>query len=199
MGLAEPQAASVGLVLMDMSLRPIAFDRGAALILDGQTRVDADRETVSLLPQDILENIRNRKPSELAAVRMTFRVGHNEYSARAYLMESQNGLFTQPIVALHIERISSATDAVAAVAAKFHLTDREQEALRGISIGLSSKELAERMNISPNTVKVFLRLIMIKMGVTSRGGIVAQILQSQSALEGTPPNEERRLEAVTGA
>jgi hypothetical protein len=38
-----------------------------------------------------------------------------------------------------------------------------------------------RMNISPNTVKVFLRLIMIKMGVTSRGAIIAQILQRQFA------------------
>jgi DNA-binding CsgD family transcriptional regulator len=32
------------------------------------------------------------------------------------------------------------------------------------------------MAISPNTVKAFLRLIMIKMGVTTRAGIVAKIL-----------------------
>jgi len=53
--------------------------------------------------------------------------------------------------------------------------------------------LAERMNISPNTVKVFVRLIMIKMGVATRGAIVAQILQDQS----TPEDREDRAFAAT--
>jgi DNA-binding CsgD family transcriptional regulator len=49
------------------------------------------------------------------------------------------------------------------------------EALIGVAMGLTSKELATRMNISPNTVKAFLRLIMIKMGVTTRAGIVGKL------------------------
>jgi len=98
-------------------------------------------------------------------------------------MESQNGHLTQPLVALHLEKVSSTSDAIYEVAAKYHLTDREQEALRGISMGLTSKEVATRMNISPNTVKAFLRLIMIKMGVTTRAGIVANLLQNRSPLE----------------
>ena len=32
------------------------------------------------------------------------------------------------------------------------------------------------MSISPNTVKAFLRVIMVKMGVTSRSGVVGKIL-----------------------
>jgi len=32
------------------------------------------------------------------------------------------------------------------------------------------------MSISPNTVKAFLRLVMFKMGVTSRCGVVGKIL-----------------------
>ena len=43
-------------------------------------------------------------------------------------------------------------------------------------LGLSSKEIASRMSISPNTVKAFLRVIMVKMGVTSRSGVVGKIL-----------------------
>ena len=42
--------------------------------------------------------------------------------------------------------------------------------------GLSSKEIANRMDVSPNTVKTFLRLIMIKMGVSSRAAIVAKVI-----------------------
>jgi len=85
------------------------------------------------------------------------------------------------LVALQDKKDSPAVDAVSDVAARYRFTEREQEALRGISMGLSSKELAERMNISPNTVKVLLRLIMVKMGVTTRGGIVATILEGAAA------------------
>jgi len=64
------------------------------------------------------------------------------------------------------------------IARKFLLTERETEALVGISMGLASKELADRMNISPNTVKAHLRLMMLKMGVRTRGEVVAKILDN---------------------
>ena len=80
------------------------------------------------------------------------------------------------MLALHIKREVSITDAVYQVGVGYNLTDREQEVLIGVSAGLTSKELAQRMNISPNTVKAFLRLIMIKMGVATRAGIVGKLL-----------------------
>jgi len=65
------------------------------------------------------------------------------------------------------------------VSQEFHLTRREREALEHLLEGLSSKEIANRMNVSPNTVKVFLRLIMVKMGVSSRSGIVVKIVTTK--------------------
>ncbi len=62
---------------------------------------------------------------------------------------------------------------------EYSLTDREKEALIGVAMGLTSKELAVRMKISPNTVKAFLRLIMVKMGATTRAGIVGRLLDSE--------------------
>jgi len=44
-----------------------------------------------------------------------------------------------------------------------------------LSEGLTSKEIAVKMNISPNTVKAFLRFIMLKLGVTTRSGILGKI------------------------
>jgi DNA-binding CsgD family transcriptional regulator len=41
---------------------------------------------------------------------------------------------------------------------------------------LTSKEIATRLEISPNTVKAFVRLVMVKMGVTTRSGIVGKLL-----------------------
>jgi len=187
----SPKAPEIGLVLLDMSFKPIACDRGAAAILNGKNGASIRSEPPSSLPKEVLDMIGSRKPNDLPSTKMTFRVGDSEYSCRTYLMEPECG--SQAMVALHLEKVSSIADAIHAVAARYRLTAREQEALRGISMGLSSKDLAERMNISPNTVKVFVRLIMIKMGVATRGAIVAQILQDQS----TPEDREDRAFAAT--
>jgi|SRR5271165_403349 len=185
---ALPKPHEQGLVLTDMSFKPIACDRGAVAILNGKNGARID----SPLRKEILDLISAKSLEDLSAEKITFRVGNSQYNCRAYLMEPENG--APAMVALHIESVSAVNDAIGAVAAKYGLTGREQEALRGISMGLSSKELAERMTISPNTVKVFLRLIMIKMGVATRGGIVAQILQTQSTLDN---REERAM--IAGA
>jgi DNA-binding CsgD family transcriptional regulator len=65
------------------------------------------------------------------------------------------------------------------VCQQFNLTQREQEVLVHLLQGIRNKEIANRMNVSPNTVRAFLRLIMIKTGVSSRSAIVGKILTIQ--------------------
>jgi DNA-binding CsgD family transcriptional regulator len=180
------KAPEVGLVLMDLSLKPIAYDRGAAAILLNKGYTSIKSESRFLLPREILETIGDSRPNDLSSVKMNFRLGNSEYNCRTYFMEPEGGL--PAMVALHLERVSSLSDAVCAVAAKYRLTEREQEALRGITRGMSTKELAESMKISPNTVKVFMRLIMIKMGVTTRGAMVAHVLQDYPTVEDREEN-----------
>jgi DNA-binding CsgD family transcriptional regulator len=65
------------------------------------------------------------------------------------------------------------------VCQQFKLTQREREVLEYLLQGMSSKVIANRMNLSPSTVKGFVRLIMIKTGVSSRSAIVAKIMMIQ--------------------
>ena len=176
----RPSTAEGGLVLLDRSLKILAYDRGATAILK-----DPNQPAVQPrgLPKEILDNIRQCKPTALSSLRIYLRIGKNEYMCRAYLLEWLNWLASQPMVAVHLAKVSTSNDAVHDATAKYQLTNREQEVLRGISLGLASKTIADRMEISPNTVKAFLRLIMIKMGVTSRAGIVATMLQNRATVD----------------
>jgi DNA-binding CsgD family transcriptional regulator len=66
--------------------------------------------------------------------------------------------------------------AVTELGEQFDLTARERETVEYLLQGLTSKEIAVRMQISPNTVKAFLRLVMVKMGVSTRSGIVGKMV-----------------------
>src|SRR5271165_6217656 len=200
--LPTPMTAEVGLVLMDLSFNLIACDRGAASILNYPHQAAAISSGAPHIPTELMDLIRNRQPSDSGPLKAHIRIGICEYVCRAYVLEGSDGVFVQqPMVALHLERDLSASDAAFEVGTRYHLTEREMEALKGILIGLGSKEVAERMNISPNTVKAFLRLIMIKMGVTTRAGIVAKVLQNRATPEegGENPAQPRprRKEATT--
>jgi DNA-binding CsgD family transcriptional regulator len=66
---------------------------------------------------------------------------------------------------------------ISEIAGRYNLSARELEAVEFLLSGLTSKEIADRMKISPNTVKATLRVVMIKMGVSTRSGIVGKIIQ----------------------
>jgi DNA-binding CsgD family transcriptional regulator len=180
--------AEVGLILMDSSLRPIAFNREAAAILNYPEPVDLEKKTALRVPDEVVANIRSQSLESLASSVTYFRAGRRQYACHAYIMKSCDESCPQPAIALLLQRNPSATEAVYEVAAEFHLTEREREALKGISMGLTIKELAKEMAISPHTVKAYLRFIMVKMGVSTRAAIVAKILEHSNGGTGkTPP------------
>jgi DNA-binding NarL/FixJ family response regulator len=62
------------------------------------------------------------------------------------------------------------------------LSDREKEIARAIAEGLTSKEIADRLGISANTVQVHRRNLMQKLGVHKETDIV-RLVVNEGALE----------------
>ena len=54
------------------------------------------------------------------------------------------------------------------MASDVELSDREKEILKLVATGVSNKEIAYHLGISPNTVKVHLRNVFTKIGAASR-------------------------------
>lgn len=80
------------------------------------------------------------------------------------------------------------------------LSEREQQILRLAATGASNKEIADRLGISANTVKVHLRHIFEKTGAGSRTASVLYAVQ-HGLLEGPPniPPETEKTPAAPAA
>ena len=57
----------------------------------------------------------------------------------------------------------------------YGLTARERQITEGVARGLSNGELAEQLFLSPYTVRDHLKAIFCKVGVASRGELVAKV------------------------
>ena len=167
-----------GIFLIDMSLSPIGSDRGATRILKSQESDAAGARPRVSIPDEILDFIRNRSPADGSSFSANFLIGQRRYRCRSYVVQCEYPNLGPSLLAVHLEADISGNDPISEIAANYRLTEREEEALRGIALGLTTKELAHRMEISPNTVKAFVRLIMIKLGVTTRAAIMVKVLDS---------------------
>lgn len=184
----------VGLILTDLSLKPLALDGGAAAILNQSETPGTQQKPGSSIPKEIVEVLSKRDLANLSPAQIHFRLGGSDYLCHAFRVEPGHSLWKQPVLALHLEKTAAASDPVSDVIHKYNLTAREAEVLRGISSGLVTKDLANRLEISPNTVKAFLRLIMVKMGVTTRAELFAKILGGR--VEGGRPEPAPAVRAT---
>src|SRR5260221_1272665 len=171
--------SAAGFLLLDSSLNPVWFNREAVQILGYPDNVDSPTRSELLLT----ETIRSRLITQPSACESVFvkelRSGRRRYFCRAFLIDSHTKEPCQPTTAVLLERGSSGVIPLSQVCQQFNFTQREREVLEYLLQGMSSKVIANRMNLSPSTVKAFVRLIMIKTVGSSRSAIVAKIMMIQ--------------------
>ena len=66
------------------------------------------------------------------------------------------------------------------------LTEREREILQHLSSGKSNKAIAQTLNISHDTVKLHVRHILAKLGLTSRVEAAVFAVEHRAAMSGDP-------------
>ena len=88
-----PAIADVGIVLLDLFMQPVAFDRGAAEMFNEEAKRTATPSTpcgagpTFSIPREIVDVIRRSKPGDPSAAKMRFRLGTRDYTCRSYLLE----------------------------------------------------------------------------------------------------------------
>jgi DNA-binding CsgD family transcriptional regulator len=168
--------SDAGFLLLDSSLRPIYANQDAVSILCYATVPKPSKALMQSIKKRIESLLRGHLPFPGNPSLVEFPSGRRRYLLRAFYLDSHGKHPLQPAYALLIERGHHVMLELAHISTQYNLTNREIETLRLLLGGLTSKEIASHMKISPNTVKVFLRQIMLKMGVTTRAGIIGKFV-----------------------
>ena len=167
-----------GMLLLNASLMPLYVNREAVDILT----YPANPRSIKSLEDLVMEKIRSvlqlQSSSSQVGFVSEFVSGRRRYSCRAFALNSsvRENSGSEPIYALLIERPVQRRLDTLRVSRDFQLTERERQTMEFLLQGLTSKEIARRMRISPNTVKAFIKMIMMKTGTSTRSAIVGKIL-----------------------
>jgi DNA-binding CsgD family transcriptional regulator len=113
-----------------------------------------------------------------------FTSGRRRYICRAFQLDGRSNADSrvQPRIVLMLERETRDVGDIARLTEEFQLTNRESETVKLLLKGLTSKEIAVEMCISPNTVKAFLKLAMAKVGASNRTALVARLFNRASII-----------------
>jgi DNA-binding CsgD family transcriptional regulator len=171
--------AAAGFILVDTERKLIYANPEAKRIL---TYPEASRRfklAWTPLQKKIFPALAKQNSPSSSTSQVEFISGRRKYVSRAFpLTKPQDGRPAGAAIAVLLERGGSGSYAVAEVCERFHLTDRERVVVEFLIQGLTNKEIAGRMNISPNTVRAFVRMVMIKLGVSTRSGIVGIVFRA---------------------
>lgn len=164
----------VGVLLLDAQLRLFHFNAESVSIL-GYPRQLKDIPSLDAVMPAINTQLGHASSS---APCDEFTSGRRQYICRAFHLDSKNKATSrvQPRFVVILERVArSPRIDVSRLSEQYRLTTRERETVENVLKGLSTKEIAKEMQISPSTVKTFLKLIMMKVGASSRAGIIAKL------------------------
>jgi len=168
----EVPQGEMGVVLADLNLKPIYTNNAAVYVLNYPDQSRATTDGVQRRIRFILRTESFTTPSSPA----DFLSGRRQYVCRPFLLEPRHSEARPSVVSLVLERRPRDPVELSEISRRFHFSPRERETVQCLICGLTTKEIAKHMNVSPNTVKQFIRLIMSKMGVSTRSGIVGKLM-----------------------
>jgi DNA-binding CsgD family transcriptional regulator len=168
-----------GIVVTDAALKFYAFNNEALQILTFPESPEKIQDVQAFLRERLRTRLFERPNS---APTNQLKSGRRMYNCRTFPVDVDGNDYKNGRrgMVLMLERKSNGLLSVDSIAQRFALTERERETVKLLFEGLTSKEIANRMKISPHTVNAFVRLIMVKMGVSNRSGIVGKIARLQS-------------------
>jgi DNA-binding CsgD family transcriptional regulator len=169
-----------GFLLLDSSLNVVASNAEAFQILSYPNKPDRIKQPSTFLTDRIRTELLAHESTESSRIVKEYYSGRRHYVCRGFQVDCNGRFSPQPAIAVLLERNVPPDLALEELCRQFDLTPRERETVELLVQGLTTKEIANRLDISPNTVKAFVRLVMVKMSVSTRSGIVGRLTGSRT-------------------
>jgi len=169
-----PTFSVPGLILLGPANAQVACNVEALRILAYPNGSVNAKKVPTLISDKLPTLIRNRPPVENEREITELVSGRRKYLCSRYNLD-MHGPQALRTTAILLERAGSPDVTMYELCNRFHLTARERQAVGFLVKGMTSKEIAQEMGISPNTVKSFLRLVMTKAGVSTRAGLIGRV------------------------
>jgi DNA-binding CsgD family transcriptional regulator len=170
-----------GFLLLDADLNLLASNDPALQILCFPSEASRIKQPKVLLADRVRTTLLDHQHRDQKVFVREVVSGKRRYICKTFHVNCNGHSAPQPAFAVLLERGAAGSVTSAELSERFGLTQRECETVEYLLQGLTSKEIAVRMKISPNTVKAFLRLVMVKMKVSTRSGIAGKITGSRQS------------------
>lgn len=163
---------AIGVIVVDDRQIPLYFNYHAVRIL--AYPVDATlAEPIHVLLSKLMSSI--TAPANDRPVVIPFYSGRRRCICRMIRAENVNHDSAGATV-ISLERLQAPSLTLDYVVERFGLTERERQVTCLMLDGLSDKEIAIRLNLSPNTVRSFTRVVRAKTGSASRFELMSKLL-----------------------
>ena len=177
--------AKCGFLLLDSSLNPVDSNDEAVQILSYLSQPHRIKQRKIVLSGRVRTALIDHHSPEGPSFVSEFQSGRRRYFCRTFQIDFNVRCYSNPVIAVLLQRHATVEFAVEETCKQFKLTHRERETVELLFQGLTTKEIANRLAISTNTVKAFIRMVMMKMTVSTRSGIVGRIATNARF---TPPH-----------
>jgi DNA-binding CsgD family transcriptional regulator len=168
----SPTPSLCGLVLLDRSGNLVYCNDEAKRVLSYPS---GDNGRAHTLERD---QIRRLVAELYKGSELRFASGRRTYVVRCFVLLDESGSRRKAILLERPRKEVGSLSICEQAMQHYNLTGRERQVLNLLIAGLTTKEIGLRLHLSPNTVKSFLRTLMLKMGVSSRSGLVGKLVWS---------------------
>lgn len=97
------------------------------------------------------------------------------YGLQAFWLDDHSNGHTA-VVAVLLEAINPSRMDLHRARRLFNLSPRELDAIKALQVGMTDKEIAMALQVSPETARGYLKTIRAKMGVTTRTAVLHKLL-----------------------
>ncbi len=137
--------------------------------------IEKIRKALRILNKTRVNPTSSFSPPAGPLMQVTFSSGRCAYGLRAFFLNNQ--LKGQPpLVAVLLEQINPSRLDLRRTQGRFRLSPREIEAIQALQIGLTDKQIASALGISPETARGYLKTVRAKLGVSTRTAILHKLL-----------------------